>query len=386
MRQAAWGRLVIALVAIVVSTGGAIGVALWWEDRPLLDAIQESLESEEFAEALALANKHLKQFPNDILALEQKARALSGLRQWTEALPVLTRLNELSPDDGDILYELCACESELGYFAESVRCAERLSQFPSHNRRGRALLGILHYKRGNNRLAIQAWQPILDQQSDLSDLQVPATELLLAYGRALLKVGRPGEALESLERCVRIDPTAEALDSLAEAHDGFGNRPRAVALWKQAVSRNPDDRPAREGLAQAAIENNSPAEAERWLGPLLARGDLSSSTAFLAQRTATIAGNEEDSAKWGARANSLRERENKISALEQGLRDSPQSFWSRCVRAHRFASDGNLAQAHVLVEDLLKQNPDDAFVRELFDAIRKQKPPPPLDSMPIKLF
>jgi tetratricopeptide (TPR) repeat protein len=376
----------MALVAIVVSTGGAIGVSLWWEDRPLLPAIQQSLEREEFAQALDLANKHLKQFPNDSLALEQKARALSGLRRWTEALPVLTRLNELSPDDGDILYELCACESELGYFDESVRCAERLSHFPSHNRRGRALLGILHYKRGNNRLAIQAWQPILDQQSDLSDLQVPATELLLAYGRALLKVGRPAEALESLERAVRIDPTAEALDSLAEVRDGLGDRPRAVTLWKQAVSRNPDDRAAREGLAQAALENNSPSEAERWLRPLLAGDDLPSSTAFLAQRAATIAGNKEAAAKWGARVNSLREREKKIGALEQGLRDAPQSFWSRCVRAHRFASDGNFAQARVLAEDLLNQKPDDPFVRELIEAIRKQKPPPPLDSMPIKLF
>src|SRR4029077_2089285 len=162
---------------------------------------------------------------------------------WTEALPVLTRLNELSPDDGDILHELCACEAELGDFDESVRCAERLLQFPGYDRRGRLLLGILHYKRGNNRLAIQTWQPIIEHTSDLSDLQVPVAEFLLAYGRALLKVGRPSEALVLLERSVRIDPTADSLDSLAEASDGLGDRPRAVALWEQAVSRSPDDRP-----------------------------------------------------------------------------------------------------------------------------------------------
>jgi tetratricopeptide (TPR) repeat protein len=377
-------RLLIALLAIIGSTGGAIGVALLWTDRPR-DKIQQALDRGEFAVALDLADKCLAESPDDFQTLSQKARALSALRSWNEALPVLNRLNEQFPDDGDLLHELSACEFELGNYDESVRCAERLSQLPSFARRGRVLLGILQYRRGNNRLAIQAWEPLLEHDSDLSDLQVPAAEFLLAYGRALLKVGRPADGLELLERSIRIDPTAEALDSAAEASDGLGDRPRAVKFWEQAVSRSSDDRSAREGLAQAALEDHSPTEAARWLRPLLARDDLTSSTAFLAQRVATVAGNKEVAARWAARASSLRDRENKLNALEQGLRDVPHSYSSRCLRAHRFASEGNRGQALIVAEDLLKQNSDDPFVRELLDAIRNQRPLPPLDSIPIEL-
>jgi tetratricopeptide (TPR) repeat protein len=378
-------RLLIALSAIVVLTSGIIGLVLWWDEQTV-NVIQQSLDRGESLHALNLANKLLQASPDNVQALDQKARALVELRRWSDALPVLMRLNELSPDDGDVLYELCACQTEIGDLDESLRYAERLSQIPGYDRRGRALLGIVHYRRGNNWLAIQAWRPILEQQSDLSDLQVPAAEFLLACGRALLKIGRPAEALGPLERCVTIDPTADALGSLAEAYDGLGDRPRALALWEQAVARNPDDRPAREHLAETALENNSPAEAERWLRPLLLRDELTSSTAFLAQRAATLVGKKEDADKWAVRADSLRERERKVLALEQRARESPHSFLSRCVRAHRLASDGNLWQGLVLAEDLLKLEPDNPFIRALADAIRRQEPLPPLDSIPVELF
>jgi tetratricopeptide (TPR) repeat protein len=185
---------------------------------------------------------------------------------------------------------------------------------------------------------------------------------------------------------VGLDPASEALDALAEACDGLGDRARAVSAWEQAVSRSPDDRAAREGLARGALENKSSQQAQHWLEPLLSRDDLQSSTAFLAQRAATIAGDKETAAGWAARANSLREREKKLGALEQTLRESPRSFWSRCVRAHHFATDGNLPQALILTEELLKQRPDEAFVRELTDAIRNHKQLPALETIPLKQF
>jgi predicted Zn-dependent protease len=220
----------------------------------------------------------------------------------------------------------------------------------------------------------------------LSDLQTPEAEFLLAYGRALLDDGRPAEACRPLERAVRLEPTTVALDILAEACDGLGDRARAVSLWEQAVARNPDDRAALEGLAQAALENRSPAEALRWLEPLLLKDDLHSSTAFLAHRAAKLSGDNEAAAKWTARANTLWEREKKIGALEQALRETPHAFWSRCVRAHRFASDGNSVQALVIVEELLKQNPSEPFVRQLSDALRRHTPLPPLESIPLEQF
>jgi len=415
-RQAPWKRLFIAAFSIILLTAGAIWLSLWWEDRPLR-AIDSALDRGEYAEALDLANDYLKENSSNARVLDQKARALAGLERWSEALrlfeligadslasqrawakallvhqrwnealPLLTRLNALAPDDGDILHELCACEAKLGYFDESLRAAERLLALKGHERRGRLLLGTLHFRRGNNRLAIQAWLPLLEEGSDLSDLQITPSEFLLACGRALLDDGRPADALVQLVRSVRLNPTPEALDALAEACDGLGDRKRAVSLWEQAVAQNSDDRPAREGLAQEALERKSAPDAERWLEPLLSRPDLKSSTAFLAQRAATVAGNKEAAAKWAERVKALREREKKIDSLEQVLRESPRSFWARCVRAHHFASEGNYSQAQVLAEELLAQQPDEQYVRQLADAIRNRQPLPPLDAIPLKQY
>ena len=415
-RPPPWKRLLAGLISIVVVTFAAIGLAVWWEDRPLA-AIERALDLKDYDQALLLTDKYLKDSPYHLRALDQKARALAGLqrwseaerlfdriggesfasrrawsqallheRRWNEALPLLTRLNEQAPHDPDILHELCACEAKLGYFDESIEAAKRLTRISGHGRRGRFLLGMLHYKRGNNRLAIEAWKPLFEEGPDLSDLQASPAEFLLAFGRALLDDGRPAEALQPLKRAVHLDPAAEALDALAEAHDDLGDRAQAAALWEQAVARSPEDRAAREGLARAALEKKAPAEALRWLGPLLTKDDLHSSTAFLAQRCASFAGDKEAAATWTARANSLRDREKKIDAVEQALRDTPRSFWARCVRAHKFASEGNFSQALELSEELRRQKPDEPFVRDLAEAIRNHKPLPPLESIPLKQF
>lgn len=413
-RQAPWLRLVKGLAAIVLLSCAALGAALWWEDRPLRE-IERMLDRKEFVQALEMANRYLKESPNQSRALDQKARALAGMgrwneanrlfdqngvistssqrawadallheQRWTEALPLLAELNREFPNDADILHELAACQGQLGYFDESIAATERLVRIPEHERRGRVLLGMLQYRRGNNRLAIQAWAPLLEHDGKLDDLQLSPAELLLAYGRALLDDGRPAEAAPQLKRAIEVEFSDEAGLALAEAYDSLGNRDGAVELWTKVVEHTSGNREAREGLARTAMERKSPAEALQWLAPLLERDDLRSSTMHLARRAATMAGDNDNSAKWERQAVALREREKRMTALEQALRDSPRSFWSRCFRAHKFASQGNLQQALVLAEELQSQKPDEPFVRQLADAIRNQKPLPSLDLIPLK--
>src|SRR5262249_46332425 len=153
-------------------------------DRPLRE-IDRALDQKQYEQALRLASAYLTKVPDRTQALEQKARALVGLGQWTEAgrlfdvigadsqpgqrawsqcllhderwsaaLVLLKRLRMLSPDDPDLLHELAACFAKLGYLDESVEAAERMQKCPGQETRARLLLGMLHYKRGNNRLAI----------------------------------------------------------------------------------------------------------------------------------------------------------------------------------------------------------------------------------------
>ncbi|MGE5191412.1 MAG: tetratricopeptide repeat protein, partial [Deltaproteobacteria bacterium] len=415
-RHASVWRLLRGVVIVVVLTAATIGAAVWWEDRPVRE-IERVLDHREFEQALRLANVYLAQYPEHSDVLDQKARALAGLGRWSEAgvifdrlgagspasqrawsqvllhqerwsnaLPLLRRLNERSADDPDLLHELSACEAKLGHFNESIAAAEHLIRLPGHENRGRLLLGMLHFKRGNNRLAIQAWRPMLDGNPEAADLQVTPAEFFAALGRAMLDDGNAAEARPYLERSVRLDPTPDARNALAEACEQLGDTAEAIVLWREVIAGSPQDRVAREGLAQAALEKRDAVEARLWLEPLLARNELKSSTAYLMQRAALLTGENDEATRWDERARALRKREKKMNALDQALRESPQSFWSRAVRAHRFASEGNAREALLLAQELLRQQPDQPFVRQLCDALQNHAPLPSLDLIPYEQF
>lgn len=413
--KASRARLIGATALIILATISGLGVALWWEDRPLR-TIERALERRDFEHALAQVNQYLESFPTRSKALSQKARALAGLERWseatrlfdrigadsiaarrawslalvheerwTEALPLLARLSEQFPDDSDVLFELASCEGNLGYFEEAIAATERLALMKGQKSRGNLLLGMLQSIRGNNRLALQAWEPILERDPDLTGLQVSPAEFLLMYGRALTNEGRPAEARRHLSRALALSPGTDVQDALAEACEDLGDIPAAVALWRQVVAASPDDRTAREGLARMALDSQSSEEALRWLEPLLGRPDLQASTAYLAQRAATLAGDGDSAAKWDCRAAILRESEKRMKSFDLAIRNTPHSFWGRALRAHRFAREGNTRQALALAEELLKKDRAQPFVRQLVEALRNHEPLPSLDRVPLEL-
>jgi tetratricopeptide (TPR) repeat protein len=404
------------LAVIVVSTAAAIAGLLWWSDRPNRE-IERALNHRDFELALRLATSHLGESPDNSRTLDQKARALVGLgmwseaerlfeqigaesaasqkawsqallhqERWSEAVALLTRLNDIDPDDPELLHELAVCQSKLGFFDEALKAAERLMRVPGREATGRVLLGTLQFQRGNNRLAIEAWQPILEHNPEATGLQLTAAEFLAGLGRALLEEGHADEARRQLERAVQLDPAGGGRNDLAEACEQLGDVPRAVALWRVSVARSPGDRTAREGLARTALEKGDADEAREWLEPLLRAADLQSSTAYLMQRAERLRGDKAAAAEWSERVQNLRKREKKMNALDQALRESPRSFWSRAVRAHRFASDGNTHQALLLTTELLKQQPDQPFVQQLDEALRNREPLPSLDLIPYEQF
>jgi tetratricopeptide (TPR) repeat protein len=244
----------------------------------------------------------------------------------------------------------------------------------------------LHFKRGNNREAIEAWRPILERNPEAVGLQLTAAEFFAALGRALLDDGQPAAAKPFLERALQLTPTAGTRNTLAEACEQLGDSRQAMELWQQVVASAPADQSALEGLARWALERRDADDARRWLGPLLDREDLKSSTAYLMQRAALLEGDRDSAAQWDARVQILRQREKKLSALDQALREAPQSFWARAVRAHRFASEGNARQALLLAEELLEQAPDEPFVQQLVGALRNHESLPSFDMIPYNQF
>lgn len=403
------------LVLIVGVTGGGIALALWWEDRPLR-AIENSLDREQFDQALVLAEDYLRLYPDRTRGWQLKARALAGqqqwehaarifekvgsdgpaserawsqallhLNRWSEALPLLLELRKTRPDDAALLHELAACHGQLADYEAAVEVAEALRRLPGQDDRARLLIGTLHERQGNHRLAVESWQAILDSNPDLTGLQIPPAEFLSAFGRALLNDGRADQALAVLERSYELEHDAETAAALGDACEQTGDPQRAQQLWKGALARDTGNMKARNGLARAALEHNAPAEALQWLEPMAGRSELPSATAYLFQRAMTQLGRKEDAARWGARVAKLREQEQRLELIDKGVQSAPDAFWSRAVRAHRYASQGNLRQAAQMVERLLEERPDEPFIRQLAEALEKKAPLPSFDLIPMTL-
>ncbi len=404
-------------VAVIVSlTGGVIWAYFWWDERPI-QQMETLLQQRQDAAALALANSYLRDHPGHGQAQELKGRALVGSKRWSEASqlfewvgvvtpagerawslallhqqrwgeaqPLLTHLHQRSPQDAEVLHELISCNGKLGNLDEAILQAEQLVEVPGQEARGFLLLGTLHNNRLNRKQAIQAWQRVLQVNADASGLQVSADEFLLAFGRASLQEGQPQEAISLFERSLAIRATAEAQTYLGEAFEQLGDSERAVTAWTRAIEMDSLSVKAREGMARAALLQQASAKALEWLRPVLSQPDLASSTAYLAQRAYALAGDNSEAASWEKRVEQLRHQEQRRDLIETGIQRSPQSFWSRAVLAHRFAREGNAVQAAQIVMMLLKDAPDEPFLRELARHLERGTPLPSLDLIPLKQY
>lgn len=405
-------QIVVIAVIVVVAVVGY----LWWDERPVRQ-IDAALQQRDYQQVIVLANDFLREHPDHGRTYELKARALVGLRRWgdatelfervgvmsaegerawslallhqqrwTEALPLLTHLHQREPANAEVLHELISCNGKLGHLEEALRQAAQLSELPGHEAQGSLMLGTLHNNRLNRKQAIQAWQRVLQFQPEANALQISADEFFLAFGRAHLLEGQAKEAVPFLERSLAIQPTVDGQTTLGDACEQIGDLPRAIELWSQAVVLQPKTIKAREGLARAAFIHKQPDKAIEWLTPLLDQPELSSTTAYLMQRAFAMSGDTTQSETWALKVTDLRSQEQRRDLIETGIQRAPQSLWSQAVLAHRFAREGNVAQAARILSPLLRDAPNEPFMKSLRQHLENGTPLPSLDLIPLKQF
>ena len=415
--RAARARLLGALLTVVVVSSGVVGLVIWYEqDRPLHE-IESALKAHQTSLALQLVGRYLREYPDDARAQIIKARILveagqltEALRlfhrvgasdavdlhawakahllrqEWSDALPVLERLLQLSPNDPDALHEITACRSFLGKYRQAFESAERLVKQPGQEARAWLQIGTLHENLTNKHSAVEAWAKVLEYEPQAENLQVSAAEFFGEYGQILLEDGHPETAREALERSLTLKEDAEIRASFGQALRQMGDERGAVAAWKRALESTPTLREPRESLADAALRAGNFAEARHWLEPALTGLNVSSSVTYLMQRICRASGDREAAQTWQARTEELRLREKLRSAINHVLVESPESFWARAIRAYQFAEAGNWHQAEVLTSALLAESTRQPFVLELAACVRTRGPLPSLELLPIHQF
>jgi hypothetical protein len=119
---------------------------------------------------------------------------------------------------------------------------------------------------------------------------------------------------------------------------------------------------------------------------------LTSAIAHTLKRANSLLGDKGAADQWDAEETRLRQAEERKRALDDVVKQAPQSFWALALRAHKFASEGNRQQAATLlrtVDGLRTQKPDgykdpQGFLNQLIDAVQTGSPLPSLDLVPLE--
>ncbi len=406
-------RACLVGVALVLLLLGMV----WWQERELSRAAQ-ALEQGETRYAMYLVGKFLGRNPSNSRALAIQARGLLELGypdetiqifdtigaasredmhalaraymlrgEWSSAERLLVRVLQLTPDEPNTLYELASCQIRLGRFQQALTNAQKFATLPDQAARGQVMIGSIHGDMGNDREAADAFAQVLQEDPQAENVQITPAEFYLRYGRVLLRLGKPAEALEPLKRSVADGPSGTAFTLLGDAASQLGRSEDAALAWREAIKLEPVSFSARTSLANLALLSGDGKGAIEWLEPITGEENLPSRTTYLLQRAYTLLGDAEAADRWREKTAELRREEQHLSMLEEALVSQPGSFWARAVRAHRFANEGNWLQADLLVTQLVEEAPGEPFVIELADGIRRRSGKlPSLMRVPVTRF
>lgn len=430
-RPSSWYRFGRLVALVVVSVAGALAVALgaeWWQEWPLRKA-RTALAAGDAARAVALTDYFLDAHPDHGEASALKARSLmargearvgqgdtrgavedarvaAGLydrvgaatpddmhawaraylvqESWSRGVQFLKQYLRLRPDDPDALYELAMSEARIGLFEDALAAAGRYTACPGQEARGTLLQAILHHDIQDDDAALAAFSRVTEMAPTAEGLQLPPAEVWFLYGSLLLAEGDAPAAIGWLEKSQAIRPSAATLYELGRAKNQTGEAAAAVAAWKQAVELDPRGVSPREALAEESLTAGRIDEAAEWLAPLEAVAAERTETAYLFQRLAAARRDTEAFERWKALADRLRSHGRRIQSLENLMVSTPASPWAIALRAHRFASAGNWAEAQDLLLAVTGTYDDEPFIRDLRAAIRSRGKLPSLEGVPIE--
>jgi tetratricopeptide (TPR) repeat protein len=320
--------------------------------------------------AIEAADLALSLDPNNVRALEFRGLIVRDQYGLAAALPWLEAALVQAPDDRSVLREYAATLGDLGRTREMLGITRRLLRRDARNARGLLLLaelavraddnglartllnrtggqlsklpaamllnGILELRSGNNLLAIEALEPLAQQQPGNSQAQELLASAYYANGDSRMIVRRFGPM------ATRDEASAYMLTLVGRAHEVLGERELAAPLLQRATRLI--ERP------YAGVPENHP------IGALLAAHNFGAAETAAERMRAAMPG----SADAQALAGDVQFLQgNGAAALERYRLASrvrmPESLLQRMVSAMILA--GQQQGAAVLVEAYLLQTP-----------------------------
>jgi protein O-mannosyl-transferase len=144
---------------------------------------------------------------------------------------------------------------EQGYHQLAMAEFERVKALRPESKKVNFYVGYMYVLRGDFSGAVDNFQQyVAESPNDVEGLN--------NLGAALINVGRAREAMEPLERALKLKPRhAGTHVSLGFAYLGLGDQARAMTLFREAIALKYDSPQAWYGLVRANLENGNVAAA-----------------------------------------------------------------------------------------------------------------------------
>jgi tetratricopeptide (TPR) repeat protein len=406
------------LPRIIVAGGVTIGIVaalIWFQERGL-EEVELRLESGDVEGALAAVDYYLEKRPTDERGIALRARtlvlagypqeaarlfeqvgaaeiedlrawstALLTIGQWDRALPILDRIAQVEPADGDTLEQITICQFELGHHQAALDAGRRLSELPGFEAIGHLQLASMLTEWESSLKAARHYEQVLRYRPQASGLPMPPADFFLAYADSLLAAGNARQAVEVLEHRSKQDPSLEITLRLGEAWQRLGEHGKARDCFEQIIRKQSDHRQARLWLAETALQQEDAKNAVELLRPLVEKSRLNAGGAYLLLRAYTMLGDDAMVEQWQEKTTTLRLRERRLSALQVEVDRKPNTPRAFTISAYLAADKQDWESAAQTLATLLREVPESyeqAFVQELVEAVRSRGTLPAIDSIP----
>jgi tetratricopeptide (TPR) repeat protein len=404
-------RLVLVVVLAVVAILLSVPISIWWQERPL-GAAELELAAEKPIECIEQVDDFLREYPNHSRALGIKARALVRLgamdaalaifhakgaydpaewqawavahiakQQWASALPLLNKVLDDEPDNSDAIEQITACFAMTGRYEEGIQSAQRLLKMPGYEARGMVRIGMIERDRNGNKKAIDHFEQALKLAESGAELSAESHQIQLELGKLYLLEKESVKAVEILNVSLNGSDQLATRSFLAEAYRQQGDIDKAVEQWKLTLKTDSLDIGARVGLAQVSLDEMKPDEALEWLITVKSLAKQHAGLANALHKTHSALKNEKEASEWGGIAKDLAARDARLARYEQVVRETPDSFWGRIIRAWREADQEQWQEAEQIMTNFKSELRDHAAVEKLNTAIKRKSKLPPLESL-----
>ena len=397
LRGLGWGCVVVVSVAVFFAGW------LVYQDRPIRH-MRTALNHRKWLEGLRLALAYLAEHPQDgeawkiagrcygamgqftaaedclakagrldAMDLRLRADALIHLERNTQAVEVLRELLLKDGNDPAVVQRLAILQFRRGFYDEAFAFARQLGESPKHAPTAWYLQATFHSGRMQHADALACLQKALELNQEADRCGLPPDTVLWYVGAILQDVGRMREARDYYRRALKHAETAETYWSLGEAEEACADLAAAEQAWRRALEINPKHGESMFDLAKLALKQNRPEEAIEWLLLAQRAGKDNLGVQAALSRAYARLGRVDLAEQHARRGEALQAEAEAKFQEDRQLTEYPQKLHSRMLLTRRAIDSGNIAEATALVEEALREHPEDQFLLQLRQTLSENK-------------